>query len=280
MEHGVRKVDVLVRGPGSGRETAIRSIAADGHRGRRHQRRHPDPAQRLPPEEAAPGLAGAEGDHRMARYTGPVCRLCRRERIKLFLKGERCYSLKCPVSEAVTDRHAAPTRPASTAATACARARSTWPSCARSRRPAASTALLEKQFRNLYDEANRQPGITGENLLRLLELRLDNVAFRATWGASRAQARQLVRHGHVLVERQAGHDPELPGPPGRRRHAQARVARALRRAPQPRHPRPPDAPVARSRARAAPRSRVTALPEREQIDEPVREQLIVELYSK
>src|SRR5208283_1046059 len=59
--------------------------------------------------------------------------------------------------------------------------------------------LLEKQFRNLYEEANRQPGITGENLLRMLELRIDNVVFRAGWGASRAQARQLVRHGHVLV---------------------------------------------------------------------------------
>ena len=74
---------------------------------------------------------------------------------------------------------------------------------------------MEKQFRNLYEEANRQPGITGENLLRKLELRLDNVVFRAGWGASRRQARQFVRHGHVLVERQAGDHPELPGPQGR-----------------------------------------------------------------
>ena len=87
----------------------------------------------------------------------------------------------------------------STAGTAPARARSTSPSCVRSKRPAAYTGCCEKQFRNYYEEANRQQGITGENLLRMLELRLDNVVFRANWGASRSQARQLVRHGHVLV---------------------------------------------------------------------------------
>ena len=215
----------------------------------------------------------------MARYTGPVCRLCRRERTKLFLKGERCYSLKCPVSEAVTTVTAAPTRPASTAATGCARARSTWPSCGRSRRPAASTGVLEKQFRNLYDEANRQPGITGENLLRLLELRLDNVAFRAAWGASRAQARQLVRHGHVLVN---GKRVTIPSyrvregdvvslkPSARELYIVRRNLDTLDR----------QLPLWLEAGEAGIQVTRASLPEREHIDEPVRESLIVELYSK
>src|SRR6202035_3987413 len=123
----------------------------------------------------------------MARYTGPVCRLCRRERTKLFLKGERCYSMKCPVSEAVTDRHSRAYPPGEHG---------------RDRMRQGSEylgQLREKQFRTLYGEASRAPGITGENLLRMLELRLDNVAFRAGWGASRSQARQLARRGQVQV---------------------------------------------------------------------------------
>ncbi len=135
----------------------------------------------------------------MARYTGPVCRLCRRERTKLFLKGERCYSLKCPVSEAVTDRHSRAYPPGEHGRDRM-RQGSEYLSQLREKQKARRIyGLLEKQFRNLYEEANRQPGITGENLLRNLELRLDNVAFRAGWGASRRQARQFVRHGHVMV---------------------------------------------------------------------------------
>ena len=113
--------------------------------------------------------------------------------------------------------------------------------------------LLERQFRNLYAEASRQPGITGENLLRLLELRLDNVTFRATWGASRAQARQLVRHGHIHVNGKRVTIPSYRVRQGDVVTPQAVVTRALLRATEPRHPRPPAAPVAGSRARPAPR---------------------------
>src|ERR1700736_5362047 len=128
----------------------------------------------------------------MARYTGPVCRLCRREKMKLFLKGPKCDSMKCPIEK----------RPYPPGEHGRDRMRqgSEYLAQLREKQKARRIyGLLERQFRNLYAEASRQPGITGENLLRLLELRLDNVTFRATWGASRAQARQLVRHGHIHV---------------------------------------------------------------------------------
>src|SRR5215213_709129 len=129
----------------------------------------------------------------MARYTGPVCRLCRREKMKLFLKGARCESMKCAIERR-------PYPPGDHGRTQLRRKDSEYLVQLREKQKARRIyGLLEKQFRNLYEEANRQKGVTGENLLRMLELRLDNVAFRAGWGASRAQARQLVRHGHVKV---------------------------------------------------------------------------------
>src|ERR671933_581586 len=127
----------------------------------------------------------------MARYTGPVCRLCRRERMKLFLKGPKCDSMKCPIER----------RPYPPGDHGRGRIReSEYLLQLREKQKARRIyGVLEKQFRNLYEEANRQGGITGENLLRMLEQRLDNVAYRAGWGSSRNQARQLVRHGHVNV---------------------------------------------------------------------------------
>jgi small subunit ribosomal protein S4 len=139
--------------------------------------------------------------------------------------------------------------------------------------------VLEKQFRNLYEEANRQSGITGENLLRMLELRLDNIAFRALWGASRAQARQLVNHGHVLVNGKRATIPSYRVRPG----DVVSLAPASR-----------DVITVRQNLDTIDRPvpgwlevedggnavRVRTLPEREQIDTQVREQLIVELYSK
>ena len=135
----------------------------------------------------------------MARYTGPVCRLCRRERTKLFLKGERCYSLKCPVSEAVTDRHSRAYPPGEHGRDRMRQGSEYLAQLREKQKARRIYGILEKQFRNMYEEATRQGGITGENLLRNLELRLDNVVFRAGWGASRRQARQFVRHGHVSV---------------------------------------------------------------------------------
>ena len=215
----------------------------------------------------------------MARYTGPVCRLCRRERTKLFLKGERCYSLKCPVSEAVTDRHSRAYPPGEHGRDRM-RQGSEYLSQFREKQKARRIyGVLEKQFRNLYEEANRQPGITGENLLRMLELRLDNVAFRACWGASRSQARQLVRHGHVNVN---GKRVTIPSYRVKvddvvTLKASSRELFIVRRNLDTLDRQLPlwlDASDGRNQVRVA------TLPERQQIDETVRESLIVELYSK
>src|SRR5690242_866553 len=127
----------------------------------------------------------------MARYTGPVCRLCRRERMKLFLKGTKCDTMRCPIER----------RPYPPGQHGRGRIReSEYLLQLREKQKARRIyGLLEKQFRNLYGKAAREKGITGENLLRALELRLDNVVYRAGFASSRNQARQLVRHGHVSV---------------------------------------------------------------------------------
>jgi small subunit ribosomal protein S4 len=128
----------------------------------------------------------------MARYTGPVCRLCRREKVKLFLKGPKCETVRCPMER----------RPSPPGEHGRDRLRqpSEYNTQLREKQKARRIyGVLEAQFGNMYEEASRQSGITGDNLLRMLESRLDNVVFRAGWGASRSQARQLARHGHVRV---------------------------------------------------------------------------------
>ena len=208
----------------------------------------------------------------MARYTGPVCRLCRREKMKLFLKGPKCDSMKCPIER----------RPYPPGEHGRDRMRqgSEYLAQLREKQKARRIyGLLEKQFVNLYDEANRQAGITGENLLRMLELRLDNVTFRAGWASSRSQARQLVRHGHVLVN---GKRVTIPS----YRH---RIGDVIALKPKSRNmivvrhnvdtldrQVPPWLEAGAAGFEVAVRS----LPLREHIDVPVREQLIVELYSK
>ena len=208
----------------------------------------------------------------MARYTGPVCRLCRRERMKLFLKGPKCDSMKCPIER----------RPYPPGEHGRDRMRqgSEYLTQLREKQKARRIyGVLEKQFHNLYQEANGQPGITGENLLRMLELRVDNVVYRAGWGASRAQARQLVRHGHVLVN---GTRVTIPSYRVRKgdtislkeksrnmivvRHNLDTLDRQV-------------PPWLESSAEGA-EVTVRDLPLREHIDVPVRESLIVELYSK
>ncbi|HEX9994208.1 MAG TPA: 30S ribosomal protein S4 [Acidimicrobiales bacterium] len=208
----------------------------------------------------------------MARYIGPVCRLCRRERMKLYLKGAKCDSMKCPIER----------RPYPPGEHGRARQRqgSEYLVQLREKQKARRIyGLMEKQFRNLYAEANRQQGVTGENLLRMLELRLDNVAYRAGWGASRAQARQLVRHGHVRVN---GRRVTVPSYQARKgdvvtlgdkaramivvRHNLDTIDRST----------PPWLETGEGGAAVT----VRDLPLREHIDVPVREQLIVELYSK
>src|ERR1700751_4962368 len=127
----------------------------------------------------------------MARYTGPVCRLCRRERMKLFLKGPKCDTMKCPVER----------KPYPPGQHGRGRIRdSEYLLQLREKQKARRIyGVLEKQFKLTYEKANKQDGITGENLLRLLELRLYNAVFRTAFASSRNQARQLVRHGHVAV---------------------------------------------------------------------------------
>jgi small subunit ribosomal protein S4 len=207
----------------------------------------------------------------MARYTEAVCKLCRRERMKLFLKGAKCDSMKCPVER----------KPYPPGEHGRGRIReSEYLLQLREKQKARRIyGVLEKQFRNLYAQASREPGITGETLLRMLEQRLDNVVFRANFAASRNQARQFVRHGHVLVN---GKRVTIPSYQLKRddvvemsakaqkmivlRHNLDTIDRAV----------PMWLDVTPSDYKAV----VRDLPMREQIDVPVREQLIVELYSK
>ena len=127
----------------------------------------------------------------MARYTDAVCRLCRRAGVKLFLKGERCYTPRCAV-----DKRRKP--PGSQ--TLRRRRTSDWGVQLREKQKARQIyGVMEKQFRKYFAEAQRRPGMTGLHLLQLLEERLDNVAYRLNFADSRSQARQLVRHGHIMV---------------------------------------------------------------------------------
>ncbi len=132
----------------------------------------------------------------MARYTGPVCKLCRREGEKLFLKGTRCYSPKCPFER----KRGYPPGEHGWTARFRRRRQSDYALQLREKQKAKRIyGLLERQMRRFYGEATRLPGVTGENLLSLLERRLDNVVYRMGFADSRAQARQLVAHGHFSV---------------------------------------------------------------------------------
>ena len=128
----------------------------------------------------------------MARYTDSVCKLCRRERQKLFLKGQKCYSEKCPVEV----RNYPPGQHGNSRRTKV----SEYGIQLREKQKIKRLyGLLETQFRNYFESANKQKGITGENLIKILESRLDNVVYRLGFASSRKQARQLIRHRHVIV---------------------------------------------------------------------------------
>ncbi|MDA8196519.1 MAG: 30S ribosomal protein S4 [Actinomycetota bacterium] len=206
----------------------------------------------------------------MARYTGPVCRLCRREREKLFLKGSKCET-HCPLEKR--------NYPPGEHGRDRSRQGSEYLTQLREKQKARRIyGVLEKQFRNMFEEASRQDGITGENLLRLLEMRLDNVCYRAGWGVSRSQSRQFVRHGFVTVN---GRKATIPSMRLRKGdvvaltpHAKdlAVVEESISRG-----IRVPDWLTVGDDHRSV---EVTNPPLREQITTDVREQLIVELYSK
>lgn len=209
----------------------------------------------------------------MARYRDAVCRLCRREGMKLFLKGQRCLSDKC----AIERRNFAPGQHG------------------KSRRPKVIGyglqlrekqkvrrfyGILENQFRNYFERAASSKGITGENLLFMLERRLDNTVYRLGFATSRAEARQLVRHSHISVAGRRVNIPSFQVSPGQeielRQGSQqlASVQRALDL----------------SGGRGVPswlqldreniKGRVVSLPRREDVNFPIQEQMIVELYSK
>ena len=207
----------------------------------------------------------------MARYTGPVCRLCRRERMKLFLKGTKCETTRCPIER----------RPYPPGMHGRGRIReSEYLFQLREKQKARRIyGLLEKQFKLIYNKANKQPGVTGENLLRLLELRVDNIVFRAGFASSRNQARQFVRHGHVSVD---GERVTIPSYTLKKGQAISLREKARKMIVVRHNVDTLDRTVPQWLEVDVPELKATVrdLPIREQIDIPVREQLIVELYSK
>jgi small subunit ribosomal protein S4 len=208
----------------------------------------------------------------MARYTGADCRQCRREGEKLFLKGDRCYTDKCGIEK----------RPYPPGQAGKKRPRdSEYRVQLREKQKAKRIyGVLEKQFRTYYQIATRQPGITGENLLRLLESRLDNVVYRLGLAASRDEARQLVRHGHFTVDGRRVDIPSFRVRPGalvavaEKSRDLTTIKAALISSSKIEVPGWLEIDVEKLQGK------VLSLPVREQIDAPLREQLIVELYSK
>ena len=207
MEHGLRQVEVFVKGPGSGREAAIRALQSSGLIVLSISDVDAGAAQRLPAAEAASRLGRLED--RMARYTGPVCRLCRRYGEKLLLKGDKCFT-KCTLDKR-------PTPPGEQKSGRRRKLSDRGLQLREKQKARYSYGVLEKQFVDYYEDAVRLPGVTGENLVRLLELRLDNIVHRLGFADSRKQARQLVRHGHIMLN---GRKTDIPSAAtqGRRRH--------------------------------------------------------------
>jgi small subunit ribosomal protein S4 len=208
----------------------------------------------------------------MARYTGPVCKLCRRERTKLFLKGARCESSKCAIEN----------RPYPPGDHGRGRIKETqYLIQLREKQKARRIyGVLEKQFRNYYKEAAAGGGITGENLLRILESRLDNVMYRSNFATSRAQARQLVSHGHVLVNGRRVDKPSIRVRPGTDLELRERSKDLV--AVQHAIDTEGDRGIPEWLEVDAAERKVTVrdLPTRAQVDTQIQEQLIVELYSK
>jgi len=191
----------------------------------------------------------------MARYTGSVCRFCRRENQKLFLKGDRCFTEKCSF-----ERRAYPPGQHGQGRIKFSEYGLQLREKQKVRR---MYGLLEKQFRNLFAKADRLRGITGENFLGMLERRLDNAVYRAGFANSRSEARQLVRHGHFLVNGKKVNIPSL------QLVKAALEASKRREIPQWLEMSPSEFKVT-----------VRDLPARDDVGAPIEERLIVELYSK
>ncbi len=210
----------------------------------------------------------------MARYIGPVCRLCRREGTKLFLKGERCNKKTCPI--VIDKRNTAPGQHGTSR-----KKLSEFGLQLREKQKAKRIyGVLESQFRGYFAKADRQPGITGENLLRLLELRLDNVVYRLGYGRSRTEARQIVRHNLIEVNGKKVNIPSYQVKVGDK-IAVKDSARSFQRFKDvlevTSHRIVPEWLTADHENLTG---SVNAVPNRDQIDIPVHETLIIELYSK
>lgn len=206
----------------------------------------------------------------MARYTGPSCRLCRREGQKLYLKGDRCYSDKCAVSrrQSVPGQHGARRSKLSGYGT----------QLREKQKVKRYYGLIEKQFRESYEKATKLPGITGENMLRLLELRFDSVVYRMGLASSRKEARQLVGHNHFTINGKKANIPSMSLKVGdvievKEKSKSSSKFKDLA-----------------EKAQTTPKwvesdyeklnGKVIALPTREDIDLPIEEHLIIELYSR
>lgn len=208
----------------------------------------------------------------MARYTNSVCRLCRREGLKLFLKGERCYTDKC----AIERRNYPPG--------VHGQGRTKFSEYAVQLREKQKVkrmyGLMEKQFRRYFHMAERARGITGETLLQLLEQRLDNMIYRMGFATSRAEARQLVRHGHFMIDGRKVDIPSFllrPGHVVTVRENSRSVTRIVEALEQSSRRGVPDWLEVQREAFTA---RVKALPNRADLTMPINEKLVVELYSK
>jgi small subunit ribosomal protein S4 len=206
----------------------------------------------------------------MARYTGSKCRLCRREGIKLFLKGDRCMTTKCAVERR-------PYPPGEHGQRMRIRRTEYGVQLREKQKVKRIYGVLEAQFRNYFERASHQKGVTGENLLRLLELRLDNIVYRSGFAPSRDEARQLIGHGHISVNGRKVDRPSFSAKINdvvAARDSIKEIAKAN---------------LERRGTESVPWLRVSLeglsatlveVPSRESIPIPIQEQLIVELYSK
>lgn len=208
----------------------------------------------------------------MARYRGPVCRLCRREGRKLFLKGDKCLSDKCPVEK----------RPFAPGEHGKRRTKETGYliQLREKQKAKRSYGLLENQFKNYYSRAAKRKGITGEILLQLLERRLDNVVYRSGFALSRSEARQMVRHGHFAVNGKAVDIASYEVKEGDivavspASQEMARIKENMESSSRAAVPSWLEVDQAKLSAK------ILRTPSRDEIDMPVQEQLIVELYSR
>lgn len=207
----------------------------------------------------------------MARYTGPDCRQCRREGEKLFLKGEKCYSEKCPFAKNPTPpgQHGADRKKNSEYATQLREKQKTK----------RIYGLCEKQFRGYYDKAEKMRGITGENMLILLERRLDNTVYRLGLASSRSQARQIVNHGLITVNGKCVNIPSFLVKKGdvigiKENKADKKVFSGIKEA------KTLNLPKWLTFDNAAMTGTVIALPKRADVEQKIEEHMIVELYSK